>query len=114
MYYRSLCSVALLAALMRVPAALLPLEAIQFCFHPYSTGPLRSQGLTSGMTIDQQHSQVAAQLLPAEVLCLVQQRDFTIAIQGTTDLPARETYITATTEQFSNMSLDSSYRIENY
>jgi hypothetical protein len=95
-------------------AALLPLEAIESSFHPYSTGPLRYQGVTPGMTIDQQNWRVAEQLLPAEVLHLIQQGDFTITVQETTDLPLRETYITATTEQFASVSLDSGYRIEHY
>jgi Protein of unknown function (DUF1329) len=118
MFYRSLCSLTLLATLIisapAAPAAILSLEAIQSSFHPYSASPLRYPGITPGMIIDQHNWQVAEQLLPAEVLHLIQQGDFTITVQETTDLPLRETYITATTEQFAGVSLDSGYRIENY
>lgn len=117
MSYRYLCSVALCATLISAPtasAALLPLEAVHASFHPYSAGPLRYQGITPAVTIDQKNWQVAEQLLPAEVLYLLQQGDFTITIQETTDLPLRETYITTTTEQFTGVSLDGGYRIEHY
>lgn len=117
MLYRCLCSVALLAILVSVPAAqaeVLPLEAVHSSFHLYSAGPLHYQGITPGMTIDRQNWQVAEQLLPLEILHLIQQGDFTITVQETTDLPLRETYIAATLEQFAGVALDGGYRIENY
>jgi hypothetical protein len=66
------------------------------------------------MTIDQHNWQVAEQLLPAEVLHLVQAGDFTISVQETTDLPARVPYITATTEHFPGVSLNGGHKIDHY
>jgi len=66
------------------------------------------------MTIDQHNWQVVQPLLPVEVLRLVQAGDFTFTVQETTDLPPRESYIAASTEKFSGVSLDSGYKIEQY
>ena len=95
-------------------ADVLPLETLQSSFHPYSVGPLHHQGITPGMTINQQNWQVGEQLLPAEVAPLLQAGDFEITVQETTDLPLRETYIAATMENFANVTLNGGYKIEHY
>ncbi len=91
-----------------------PLDAVQASFHPYKTGAPQHAGITAGMTLDQSNSHLAAPLLPAEVLQRLQTGEFTITVQETTDLPPRVSYITATTEQFLNVSLDGGFRINQY
>jgi len=117
MSYRSIWSIAVLftwLSLSSTQAEVLPLEHVQSSFHLYSAGPLRRQGITPGMTINQQNWEVATHLLPVEVLALIQKGDFTITVQETTDLPLRETYIQATMEQFAKVSLNGGYKIEHY
>jgi hypothetical protein len=114
---RSPLFIALLGVLTAASAVLaettvpVPLEAT---FHPYSAGPLHSEGITSGMTIDQQNWQIAENLLPVEVLPLVRRGDFTILIQETTDLPSRDSYIAVTAAHFLGVALDGGYKINQY
>ena len=89
-------------------------EPIRSVFYPYSVEPLRLGGITPGLTIDQRNWQVAEQLLPPEIAHLVQVGDFTITVQETTDLPVRDSYVTATAEHFPGVSLDGGYKIEHY
>jgi len=109
--------IALLAVLTAVSAALAEPAVsgpLWSTFHPYSAGPLRYEGITPGLHIDQQTWQVAEQLLPVEVLQLVRNGDFTITIQATTDLPSRDSYVAATAAHFSGISLDGGYKINQY
>jgi hypothetical protein len=72
------------------------------------------EGITPGLTIGQQNWQVAEKVLPVELLRVLQAGDFTIAVQETTDLPARDAYIAAT-EQYANaVSLDGGYKVHSY
>ena len=95
-------------------AAPLQLKDPQASLHLYSTGPLHHQGITPGMTINQQNWQVVEQLLPAEVAPLLRVGDFAITVQETTDLPLRETYIAATMANFANVTLNGGYKLEHY
>src|SRR5262249_35323659 len=107
----------LFGALVCVPLALaeptVP-EPLRLAFYPYSVEPLRLGGITPGMTIDQHNWQVAEQVLPPEILHLVQVGDFPITVQETTDLPARASYIAATADHFLSVALDSGYKIDHY
>lgn len=89
-------------------------EQMQKAFHPYSAGLPQHEGITPGMTIDQHNWQGAEDVLPAEVLRLVQAGDFTITVQETTDLPVRAPYITATAEYFQGVSLNGGYHVDHY
>src|SRR5687767_13368182 len=88
--------------------------AVRSAFYPYSREPVHHEGITPGMTISQQNWQVAEKALPGEVLRLLQAGDFTITVQETTDLPAREAYVSATEQYASNVSLDGGYRVHSY
>lgn len=91
-----------------------PQETSHRSFHPYSAGAPQIEGITPGQTLDQHHWQQAEQVLPPEVLRLLQAGDFTITVQETTDLPPRETYISTTAERFAHISLDGGYKVEQY
>jgi hypothetical protein len=90
------------------------LDAVQGTFHPYQAGSPSSEGITPGLTIDQHNWQLAEGRLPVEVLRLVQAGDLSLTIQETTDIPPRATYIAATIEQFTGISLNGGYKIEQY
>ncbi len=120
MLYRRLgCAIALTcitaaASVAADPLSLDTLDMLQAAFHSYAAGPVRAEGMTPGLTINQQNCQLAASLLPVEVLQRVQAGDFTMTIQETTDLPPRESYVTATINQFLATSLDGGYKINDY
>ncbi len=89
-------------------------EPFRSAFYPYSQETARHEGITPGMTIGQQNWQVAEKVLPAEILRVLQAGDFTITVQETTDLPAREAYVSATEQYASAVSLDGGYRVHSY
>jgi len=89
-------------------------ESLRLAFSPYSDESPRSEGITPGVTIDQHAWQAAEQFLPAEILHLIQNGDFTLTVQKTTDLPARTSYIAATAKHSPSVALDSGYKIEHY
>ena len=70
--------------------------------------------VTPGLTIDQQNWQVAEQVLPSEILHLLQAGDFAITVQETTDFPVRQAYRAATEANASQVSLDGGTRITGY
>lgn len=114
-FVRHLALVVCLTALSPVWAdSSAPLDALQASFHPYRAGTPQHAGITVGMTLDQHNSHLAAPLLPTEVLQRLQSGEFTIPVQATTDLPPRESYIAATTEQFLGVSLDGGFKINQY
>jgi hypothetical protein len=73
-----------------------------------------SEGVQSGMTIDQSNWQAAERFLPQEILHLVQAGDFTITVQETTDFPVRSAYLAATEAHAPEVKLDGGSRIEGY
>ena len=84
-------------------------------FYPYSQEIARHQGITPGMTIGQQNWQVAEKVLPVgNCSGVLQAGDFSIVVQETTDLPARQAYISATEQHASAVSLDGGYRVHSY
>lgn len=70
--------------------------------------------VTPGMTIDQHNWQVAEQVLPPEILRLIQAGDFTISVQEATDFPVRQAYRAATEANASQVTLDGGTRITGY
>lgn len=83
-------------------------------FYPYRRSTLQVEGVTPGMTLNQSNAQVAATVLPPEVLKVVQAGDLEITVQTTTDLPVREEYIAATVEHAGQATLGADGMIQNY
>jgi hypothetical protein len=83
-------------------------------FYPYGQGGPQVEGITPGMTITASNAQVAAAVLPPEVLKVVQAGDFEITVQPTTDVPVREEYIAVTTEHAHKATLGPDGLIQGY
>ncbi|TMA60472.1 MAG: hypothetical protein E6J80_02020, partial [Deltaproteobacteria bacterium] len=71
-------------------------EKILAEFYPYRQGGPQVEGITPGMILNKSNAQVAAAVLPPEVLKVIQAGDLEITVQTTTDVPVREEYIAAT------------------
>ncbi|HEV8716977.1 MAG TPA: DUF1329 domain-containing protein [Candidatus Binatia bacterium] len=80
-------------------------EKILAEFYPYRQGGPQVEGITPGMTINKDNAQVAAAVLPPEVLKVIQAGDLEITVQATTDVPLREEYINATVEHAAQVAL---------
>ena len=89
-------------------------QAVRSAFYLYESGIPQQEGITPGMIIGQQNWQVASDLLPPEVLKLVQGGDFTILVNETTNFLPRQAYVAATMERFQAVSLDGGYKINQY
>ncbi|HJY83382.1 MAG TPA: DUF1329 domain-containing protein, partial [Candidatus Binatia bacterium] len=89
-------------------------EKILAEFYPYRQGGPQVEGITPGMTINKDNAQVAAAVLPPEVLKIVQAGDLEITVQATTDLPVREEYIDATIAHTAEVTLRPEGTLQNY
>src|SRR5713101_1741927 len=89
-------------------------EKILAEFYPYRQGGPQVEGITPGMTINKNNAQVAAAVLPPEVLKLIQAGDLEITVQATTDLPVREEYINATIAHTAQATLGPEGTLQNY
>ena len=89
-------------------------EKILAEFYPYRQGGPQVEGITPGMTINKDNAQVAAAVLPPEVLKIVQAGDLEITVQATTDLPVREEYINATIAHTAQVTLGPEGTLQNY
>lgn len=89
-------------------------EKILVEFYPYRQGALQIDGITPGMTITKENAQVAASVLPPEVLKVVQAGDLEITVQATTDVPIREEYIDATLTHAAQVTLGTDGVLQNY
>jgi hypothetical protein len=89
-------------------------EKILAEFYPYRQTLPHVEGITPGMTINKNNAQVAATVLPPEVLTVVQNGDLEITVQATTDLPVREEYIQATLAHVGQDSLGADGMLQNY
>jgi Protein of unknown function (DUF1329) len=89
-------------------------EKILAEFYPYRQGGPQVEGITPGLTITASNAQVAAAVLPPEVLKAVQSGDFEIKVQPTTDVPIREEYIAATIEHADAATLGTDGMLQNY
>jgi hypothetical protein len=89
-------------------------EKILAEFYPYRHGGPQIEGITPGMTINKSNAQVAAAVLPPEVLKVIQAGDLEIAVQATTDVPIREEYINATVAHAAPVALGSDGTLLHY
>lgn len=89
-------------------------EKILAEFYPYRQGTPQVEGITPELTITKTNAQVAATVLPPEILTVVQNGDLDITVQATTDLPIREEYIQATLTHGSQVSLGADGMLQNY
>jgi hypothetical protein len=89
-------------------------EKILAEFYPYRQGGPKVEGITPGMTINKDNAQVAAAVLPPEVLKVIQAGDLEITVQATTDLPVREEYINATMAHTGQVTLGPEGTLQNY
>ncbi len=89
-------------------------EKILAEFYPYRQGAPQVEGITPGMTINKNNAQVAATVLPPEVLKVVQAGDLEITVQATTDLPVREEYINATVAHAAQVAIEPDGTLSNY
>lgn len=116
---RSLSTVAWIAAVLTHSNLSLgekspPEEAYLAQFHPYSQGKPRVPGLEPGVTLTQANVQLAQEVLPGEIVQLLTAGDFTIPIQDTTDLPLRQSYIDATRQYASGVTLNGAGSLQHY
>jgi hypothetical protein len=88
-------------------------ERILAVFHPYRQGPSRVEGIAPGMKIDTTNYQIAAPVLPPDILKCLQAGDFTITAQDTTDMPLRNEYIQATLAHSAQVELGDG-ELKNY
>ncbi len=89
-------------------------EQILAEFYPYRQRSPQVEGITPGMAINKNNAQVAASVLPPEVLKVVQDGDLEITVQTTTDLPVREEYINATLAHAEKVTLGPDGTLQNY
>ena len=113
LFFLSLWSLGLDPAAV-VAQATLSKENILAEFYPYRQGSLHVEGITPGMKITASNVQVAAAVLPPEVLKAIQAGDFEITVQPTTDVPVREEYIAATVEHADNVALGTDGLLQHY
>lgn len=88
--------------------------AILAQLHPYSQSKPRVPGLEPGVTLSQANAQLGKEVLPEEILQLLTAGDFTISLQDTTDLPLRQSYMDATVQHASGVTLSGSGTLQNY
>jgi hypothetical protein len=88
-------------------------EKILAVFHPYRQGPLQEDGIAPGITIDKTNAQLAAAVLPPEILNYIAAGDFAITVQPITDMPLRQTYIEATINNVGKAVLGEDF-LQNY
>lgn len=83
-------------------------------FHPYRRGTPHVEGITAGMHIGKANWQVAEQVLPPELLALIQGGDFEVTVQETTDLPVSGPYIAATLNRTGPVQIGADGHPTNY
>ena len=88
-------------------------EKIQAVFFPYREGMPKVEGITPGMTIDKSNAQVAAGVLPPELLDHLAAGEFSITVQETTDTPLRKEYIDATIQNYGKAGVGEA-KLKNY
>src|SRR5262249_8321674 len=80
-------------------------EKILATFHLYNQGSPQVEDITPGMTIDKTNAQVAATVLPPDILKYIASGDFSITVQPTTDLSLRQEYIDASVVHYGTATL---------
>ncbi len=89
-------------------------DVVRATFSLPTTGMLQPGPITPGVTLTQQNWQLAEQMLPVEILRLLQAGDLTMTVQATTDMPIREPYVTATAANVRKVALNGGYKIDHY
>lgn len=82
-------------------------------FSPYQQGLPQVEGITPGMKIDKTNAQVAQEILPPEILKVVQAGDLEITVQETVDLPPPQEYVAATLEHSAGVEVGDG-QLKNY
>jgi hypothetical protein len=82
-------------------------------FFPYRQEPLRVDGIAPGLKIDKTNAQVAAGVLPPELLDYLAAGEFSFTVQETTDTPLRQEYIDATLRGYGKVTLGER-QLQNY
>ena len=88
-------------------------EKLQAVFFPYRQETPKIEGITPGMTIDKNNVQVAARVLPPELLDHLAAGEFSITVQDTTDTPLRQAYIDASIQHYGKAALGGA-ELQNY
>ena len=89
-------------------------SAILTHFRPYSQGTPRIPGLEPGVILSRNNVHSAKEMLPPEILQLIESGALEVAIQETTDLPPRQAYLDATIQHSHTVSLDGGGPPVNY
>lgn len=88
-------------------------EKFQALFFPYQHETPKVAGITPGMTIDKSNAQVAAGVLPPELLDHLTAGEFAMTVQDTTDTPLRKEYIEASIQHDGQVALGEA-ELQNY
>ena len=78
-------------------------ERIFASFAPYKGQRPHVEGLVPGLTLDKSNAQLAASVLPPDILKYLAAGDFAVTVQATTDMPARQAYVDATLAHYKNV-----------
>lgn len=89
-------------------------EEVRQVFFPYRQGPLRVDGLSPGTTLTQSTWQAAKEVLPPEILRLIQAGEFETTVQETTNSPLPEAYIEATLKGAGQVQIGNDGELKNY
>jgi hypothetical protein len=88
--------------------------AIEAQFLPYALGAPHITGLDPGVTLSRSNAHLAHEVVPEEILHLLEAGDLEITIQETTDLPPRQDYFNATIKNAGQASLNGGGTLHNY
>jgi hypothetical protein len=83
-------------------------------FSPYKNGVPQVPGLEPGVVLSRTNAQLATEVLPKEMLRLLEAGDVEITIQEATDLPPRQSYLDATVADFGQPTLNGGGTLHNY
>ncbi|MGE0682844.1 MAG: DUF1329 domain-containing protein [Candidatus Binatia bacterium] len=90
-----------------------PQKQLQAIFFPYRHETPKTAGITPGMTLTKENAQVAAEVLPSELLDHLAAGEFTITVQDTTDTPLRQEYIDASLQHYGTAAVGGA-ALQNY
>ena len=87
---------------------------VRASFHPYAHGTPHVPGLEPGTVVSSANAQLAKEVIPAEILTLLESGELSITLQATTDLPPRPSYLDATLQYSQSVTLESEGVLTNY
>jgi hypothetical protein len=88
-------------------------EKIRAVFLPYQQGFPRVEGITPGMKINKTNAQSAREVLPPEILKVVEAGDLEISVQETVDQPLPQEYIATTLKHSTGVEINDG-QLKNY